>query len=219
MNLQKDERGKVMMARSFGILMKGPTMYTVYCCGDYAEIWWEGIERQMLLLTEKYRSEVFGVPRGGEGAAIVYTPDRKVADEMFLPPKLIKNRINPTGVYGQGHVLPLTENHLDIRAMLMRDNWKEESGRFLLKENYTPGQLYDGTMNGYEVYNFLTNDMVHMSKCRQRIKTKPSTLLIHEWQEETVRRYFGEDVQLIKFSENEFAALIGAIEEAEEEFL
>ena len=217
MNQQKDERGKAIMCRSYGLLMRGPVMYNIYCAGDSGEIWWSSIERQMNMLTEKYKSDIFHVPKGGEGAAIIYTPNEEKAMNVFVPPKLIKNRINPVGVYGEGHILPLNQNHLDIRAMLLRKNWREETGRYLLKENYKKGMVYDGTINGYEVYNFLSNDMVHMTQAQQRIKTRPATVLIHDWQEPIAKSFFGSAVQMIKFTAAEFSALLYEIETAEED--
>ena len=217
LNQQKDERGKAIMCRSYGLLMKGAVMYNIYCTGDSGEIWWDSIERQMNMLTEKYKSDIFRTPKGGDGAAIIYTPNEEKAQNIFNPPKLIKNRINPVGVYGEGHILPMNQNHLDIRAMLLRKNWRKETGAYLLKDSYKEGLLYDGIVNGYEVYNFLSNDMVHMTQARQRIKTNPATVIIHDWQEPIVKQFFGNAVQTIKFTAEEFSTLLYEIECAEED--
>lgn len=211
------QNSKNLMTRMYGLIVRGHLFYNVYYVTQPGELWWRDVERQAMILTLRYRHSIYPEARAGEGAAIIYTETVSTIYGMFFPPKKTRARIYPPDVYPHAHMVPLDQNHADIRSLLLTDNYKSKLATLLLKENAQVDKPYDGIVNGYETYILLDSDMTRMANLIPRLKQHPAILVIHKWQEDLIKALYPniQENQRIVFTAGEFEALIEALEEEE----
>ncbi len=204
---QRYKNSRNLMNRMYGILVSGRTFFNVYYVTAPGEIWWRDVERQAMAITQRYRHTLYPDENVGEGAAIFYTPSPFVIHQMFFPPKKTQSRINPPDIYEKSYLLPMSENHIDIRTMLLISNYKSKLREVLLKENAVSGEEYDGKMNGYETYILLDSDMTRMAHLVPRLNTRPAIVVIHSWQKDITKTLYKNTKQIV-FSAEEFESLV-----------
>lgn len=85
------------------------------------------------------------------------------------------------------------------------ENGEEKLSKVILGENYTAGTEHDGIVKGCKVYNLLLSDFVKMQRIRDKVREEDSIIVIHKWQERTLRKYFGEQTRIITIGENDFS--------------
>ena len=206
LNIQTDENGKNIMFRSFGLLIKGNVVYSIYMVGGANETWNANNEELSEMQVRRITGSVLDVNVEGRGAAIFYTPNISVCEDIFIRKNGTKNRIRPELVYSKAYILPINEATPTLEDLLLIDNWETKTIQVLLESNggsITPEKEYDGLLKGREVYNLLANDIVKMQRARVRAGSRPMILLIQSWQEGLVKEYFGENKNVIIWSYSE----------------
>lgn len=203
LNIQTDENGKNIMFRSFGLLIKGDVVYSIYMIGSANETWNANNEELSELQVRRITGSILDVKVEGRGAAIFYTPNISVCEDIFIRKNDTKNRIRPELVYSTAYILPINEATPTLEDLLLINDWETKTLKVLLENNggsITPEKEYDGLLKGREVYNLLANDIVKMQRARVRAGSRPTILLIQNWQEPLVKEYFGDNKNVVIWS-------------------
>lgn len=207
MNDSRMTNNRCLMSRMHGMLIRDNIAFNVYYIGAGGEQWWPDVERQTMTILNRYLKSRPNSNVVGEGAAMIFTPSENIYYEMVYPKKNSKGRINPIGIYSKAHILPLNQNHIIIRQILLLENGETKLSEILLGTDYVAGEMYDGITKGYEVYNFLTNDLVRMDSVKTRIASVPSLVIINPWQHSTVKRMYPSTVQIIEITAEQLEEL------------
>lgn len=203
LNIQTDENGKNIMFRSFGLLIKGNVVYSIYMVGGANETWNANNEELSEIQVRRITGSVLDVNVEGRGAAIFYTPNISVCEDIFIRKNGTKNRIRPELVYSTAYILPINEATPVLEDLLLIKDWETKTLKVLLENNggeITSEKEYDGLLKGREVYNLLANDIVKMQRARVRADSRPTILLIQNWQEPVVKEYFGDNKNVVIWS-------------------
>ena len=84
------------------------------------------------------------------------------------------------------------------------DDGEEKLNKIALENAYVPSESYDGIVRGCKIYNLLLSDFCKIQRIKTRVKQEDSIIVIQDWQEEALRKYFGEKTRIITVTENEF---------------
>lgn len=193
-----------------GLLLAPPVCFICYYI-PYPDYSWSNTEEQLKLLVKTYITNLLGEGKAKAPAAIFYLYDEKCYYEFINGINEEKNkanrgrRLNPADIYESGFLLPLCNNYREIREILLMENGEEKLSKVILGENYTAGTEHDGIVRGCKVYNLLLSDFVKMQRIREKVRAEDSILVIHKWQERTLRKYFGEQTRIITIGENDFS--------------
>lgn len=193
-----------------GLLLSPPVCFICYYI-PYADYSWSNTEMQLKLLVKTYNTNLVGEERAKPPAAIFYLYDTDCYYNFINYQAEEKNkggrgrRLNPADIYESGFFLPLDANYREIREILLMENGSEKLSRVILGENYIQGAEHDGMVKGCKVYNLLLSDLVKMQRIQDKVRDEDSIIVIHAWQEETMRKFFGEKTRIISVSESDFS--------------
>lgn len=192
-----------------GLILALPLSFICYYI-PYPEYTWNSLEEQFKLLVTTYIRKEFG-----EGmkppAAIFYLPDVECYHKFINATAKSKSekgrsrRLNPADIFDSGYLLPIGgTNYRDIREILLMERGQGMLSQVVLGDNYIDNPDYDGIFQGCKVYNLLLCDFVKMQKIKNSVREEASIVIIHKWQEEALREYFGDDAELIAVDKEYF---------------
>lgn len=201
-----------------GLILALPLSFICYYI-PYPEYTWNSLEEQFKMLIASHIRKQFG-----EGmkppAAIFYMPDVECYCKFINLPAKVKlgnarsRRLNPADIFDAGYLLPIGgTNYREIREILLMERGQEMLSQVVLGDNYIDNPDYDGIFQGCKVYNLLLCDFVKMQKIKNSVREEASIVIIHKWQEEAMREYYGEDTELIAVDEEYFVDCLMEINE------
>ena len=202
-----------MMSRSYGTYVRGKTFYTVYYFRSARESWMNDAEYSNMTMIQTLQKRFYPEAREGRGSAILYVPAPSVVMDLYHIPKKAKRKITPNEVYDKANIIPISENHINLRNLLLIENWKEKCKSILLEENASKeGMDYDGMLDGQEVHILLDNDMCKIRSLSRKLKDRPCILVIHPWQRELIEDQFGKNTEVVEIENTDFNDLVEEIE-------
>lgn len=202
-----------------GLILALPFSFICYYI-PYPEYTWNSLEEQFKLVVTSLIKKQFGEGRAKPPAAIFYLPDVECYHKFINLPAKAKSekgrsrRLNPADIFDAGYLLPISgTNYREIREILLMEHGEEMLSKVVLGDNYISNQEYDGMLQGCKIYNLLLCDFAKMQKIKKLVREEDSIVIIHKWQEEALKDYFGEDTRIITVNEEEFFDLLMEIYE------
>lgn len=219
----RDEKNKAASilkgdSQYVGLLIKLPITYICYYI-PYPDYPWTSLERQFKLVITNYLRRSIGEGRARPPAAIFYIKNEEVYYNFIKVPekktseKKKCRRLNPADIYNSGILLPLDiPNYREIREILLMDDGEDKLSKVILGDNYIKSNSYDGKINDCKIYNLLLSDYVKMQRIRNSVKREDSIIVIHKWQERTMKEFYGENVRMTIINDQAFKELYSKIQ-------
>ena len=215
-----DARGKNMMFRSFGVLLRNDIACSVYLISGIGETWHQNNEK---LSGSRVRELInpLGEDRRerGRGAAILYTPDKQVTEDFFFAKEDKRKKVKPEGVYDTAYILPIEESSAALEDLLLIKDFHKKIIALLLREvnvKIEEDRPYDAIALNQEVYSLFGNDIVKIKKVKEWVGKSSAILLIEEWQEETIRKFFAnENLTIWVYSKEELREIVEILRDEE----
>lgn len=211
MNTGGNERARNLMSKAQGMLVKGNHILPVYYLQSANETWNKECEVSMMFTTNHFKRELGRTVTSEKGEAVFFIEEKDILPDFIFPSKKIKRAINPEAVYENAYMIPISENHEEIRQMILKENFHERSNELLLGENEIKGKSYDGMMEGLKIYNLLSSNIAKIKSVKGELKNGSAAVIIHQWQADLMSRMFGESLQAVILNEEEFYELVNRI--------
>lgn len=212
-------RSRFEMFRAEGLLIYRSDVFAIYLLRSAGEIWMRAAEMQIAYqtwrTTETYLPALMGKEkRSNLRKAIFFVSSAKVYTD-FTTNRTKNRKINPNDIYNLAYVVPMTENASDIVKMLLVVNWKQKLNQILIPLPPKKADPEDGWIEAegerVGIYNFLCSNIGQMQRMKQRIESRKSIVIIHDWQEEAADILYGKETEKMIIDTATFKELLEAV--------
>ena len=192
------------MFRTVGVFMSNANVFPAYYIENPGEKFWGDVEISFLNLLMKTVNENYKT-KVERYSGIFYTAKEKVIKEYLFPEKRAY-RFSPGKIYALYYMIPMNKSAGPTTSLILTEGWREKVNALLIEKE---GRIGDGTSKeGLPVYNFLGNNLSYMKKNIPALQNTKGVLIIHDWQEEIIKRMFGPAHELRVVEEEMLRAII-----------
>lgn len=202
--------GKINLSRLFGQLYSQGNSYSVfYVRNPIKEQWNIGSEKRAQTILATYHLIAYKQPTTDVPAIFLIDDEKHIPDLMRNPTKDMYRKITPNRVYRNFHILPMTDNGVDVLRILITKGYKNKIKRLLFRAEYSSdNSSIDAFIDKVPTYEFISGNFKKIDHIKEQSLYHGNTVNIvcFKWQVDILKpllKSFKLNIRTIEGKEKE----------------